>query len=81
MTRIQRERFPDEQEYGKVKGSYFINADQVSKMKSDAIIMHPLPRIDEIRQDVDSTPQARYFKEVQNGRIVRAALLSLILNA
>jgi aspartate carbamoyltransferase catalytic subunit len=81
MTRIQRERFPDEQEYGKVKGSYFIDADQVSKMKSDAIIMHPLPRIDEIRQDVDSTPQARYFKEVQNGRIVRAALLSLILNA
>lgn len=81
MTRIQRERFPDEQEYEAVRGSYYIDAEDVKMMKEDAIIMHPLPRIDEIKPNVDSTLQARYFKEMQNGRNVRAALLSLILNA
>ena len=80
MTRIQKERFPDEQEFEKVRGSYFIDAEHVRLMKSDAILMHPLPRIDEIRHDVDAMPQARYFKQMQYGRIVRAALLSLILN-
>ena len=80
MTRIQRERLPDEQEYESVRGSYFIDAEHVSKMKRDAIVMHPLPRVDEIRPDVDSTPQARYFKQMQYGRDLRAALLSLILN-
>ena len=80
MTRIQKERIPDEQEYEKVKGSYFLDAELVKKMKADAIVMHPLPRIDEIRQDVDQTDQARYFKQMQYGRNVRAALLSLILN-
>jgi len=80
ITRIQRERLPDEQEYEAVKGSYFLDAEHVKTMKKDAIIMHPLPRIDELRPDVDAMPQARYFKQVQYGRIVRAALLSLILN-
>ena len=80
MTRIQRERLPDEQEYENVRGSYFIDAEHVSKMKKDAIVLHPLPRVDEIRPDVDSTPQARYFKQMQYGRDLRAALLSLILN-
>jgi aspartate carbamoyltransferase catalytic subunit len=80
ITRIQKERFPDEQEYEAVKGSYFIDAELVKAMKKDAIIMHPLPRIDEVKQDVDATPQARYFKQMQYGRIVRAALISLILN-
>ena len=80
MTRIQRERLPDEQEYEKVKGSYFIDAELTKKMKKDSIIMHPLPRIDEIRPDVDATRQARYFTQMQYGRTVRAALLSLILN-
>jgi len=80
MTRIQKERIPDEQEYEKVKGSYFLDGELVKKMKADAIVMHPLPRIDEIRQDVDQTDQARYFKQMQYGRNVRAALLSLILN-
>ena len=80
MTRIQRERLPDEQEYENVRGSYYIDADHVSKMKKDAIVLHPLPRVDEIRPDVDSTPQARYFKQMQYGRDLRAALLSLILN-
>jgi aspartate carbamoyltransferase catalytic subunit len=80
MTRIQRERLPDEQEYEKVKGSYHIDSEMTKKMKLDAIIMHPLPRLDEIRQEVDQTPQARYFRQMQYGRTVRAALLSLILN-
>jgi aspartate carbamoyltransferase catalytic subunit len=80
MTRIQKERFPDEQEYEKVRGSYFIDAEHAKKMKPDAIILHPLPRVDEIRPDVDQMPQARYFRQMQYGRNVRAALLSLILN-
>ena len=80
LTRIQKERFPDEQEYEKVHGSYFIDQEHVKKMKADAIVMHPLPRVDEIRPDVDPLPQARYFRQMQNGRNVRAALLSLILN-
>ncbi len=81
VTRIQRERFPDEQEYQKVRGSYYLDAEIAKEMKSDAIVMHPLPRLDEIRPDLDSTPHARYFKQVQYGRNVRAALLSLIMNA
>ena len=80
VTRIQRERIPDEQEYEEVRGSYFIDAENLKLMKKDSIIMHPLPRIDEIRPEVDSTPYARYFRQMQYGRVVRAALLSLILN-
>jgi len=80
MTRIQRERFPDEQEYEKVRGSYYVDSALIQKMKDDAILMHPLPRLDEIRQDADSTKQARYFRQMQYGRTVRASLLSLILN-
>lgn len=81
MTRIQKERFPDEQEFEKVKGSYYIDAEDSEIMKHDAIVMHPLPRLDEIRAAFDHAPQARYFKQMQYGRTVRAALLSLILNA
>lgn len=80
VTRIQRERIPDEQEYEEVRGSYFIDAENLKLMKKDSIIMHPLPRIDEIRPEVDFTPYARYFRQMQYGRVVRAALLSLILN-
>ncbi|MEC9416929.1 MAG: aspartate carbamoyltransferase, partial [Thermoproteota archaeon] len=58
VTRIQKERFPDEEEYVKVKGSYVIGQDVVNKMKDDAILLHPLPRIDEISTDVDSSKQA-----------------------
>ena len=58
VTRIQKERFPDEEEYVKVKGSYVIGQDVVNKMKDDAILLHPLPRLDEISPDVDSSKQA-----------------------
>jgi len=80
VTRIQKERFPDEEEYSKVKGSYVIGSDMVKKMKDDAIILHPLPRIDEISADVDNTKQAKYFEQAEYGKYTRAALLGLILN-
>ena len=80
VTRIQKERFADIEEYIKVKGSYRIGPDLVKKMKDDAIIMHPLPRLDEISPDLDSTKQAKYFQQAQYGKDTRAALLALILN-
>ncbi len=80
VTRIQKERFPDEEEYLKVKGSYVIGLDMLKKMKDDAIILHPLPRLDEISTDVDNTKQAKYFEQAENGKFTRAALLGLILN-
>jgi aspartate carbamoyltransferase catalytic subunit len=80
VTRIQKERFPDEEEYLKVKGSYIVGLDMVKKMKDDSIILHPLPRIDEISTDVDKTKNAKYFQQAEYGKHTRAALLGLILN-
>src|SRR3970040_2098706 len=80
VTRIQKERFPDEEEYLKVKRSYVIGLDVIKKMKEDAIILHPLPRLDEISVEVDKTKQARYFKQAEYGKYTRAALLGLLLN-
>ena len=80
VTRIQKERFPDEEEYLKVKGSYIIGLDMLQKMKDSAIILHPLPRLDEISTDVDNTKQAKYFEQAEYGKYTRAALLGLILN-
>ena len=80
VTRIQKERFADVEEYVKVKGSYKIGPDLLKKMKEDVIIMHPLPRLDEISPELDSTNQAKYFKQAQYGKDTRAALLTLILN-
>jgi aspartate carbamoyltransferase catalytic subunit len=80
VTRIQKERFPDEEEYLKVKGSYVIGLDMLKKMKDDSIILHPLPRLDEISTDIDSTKNAKYFQQAENGKHTRAALLGLILN-
>ncbi|MBN1245484.1 aspartate carbamoyltransferase [Candidatus Bathyarchaeota archaeon] len=81
VTRIQKERFPDLAEYAKVKGAYRIDLKTLQKAKKDMIILHPLPRIDEIAAEVDSTPQARYFQQVWNGIVVRMALLALVLGA
>ncbi|MGV9103297.1 MAG: aspartate carbamoyltransferase [Candidatus Thorarchaeota archaeon] len=80
MTRIQKERFPDIREYDKVKGKFRITMDEVSMMKDDAIILHPLPRVDEIDSEVDSAPQARYFDQVYSGVVTRMAILELILS-
>ncbi len=81
VTRVQKERFPDEEEYLRVKGSYVVGLDVVQRMRDDAIVMHPLPRLDEIAAEVDAAPQARYFKQAENGMYARAALLGLILGA
>ncbi|MBS7616332.1 aspartate carbamoyltransferase [Candidatus Bathyarchaeota archaeon] len=81
VTRIQKERFPDPAEYMKVKGSYKITLETLSKAKKDSIVLHPLPRVDEIASEVDQTPHARYFKQVWNGIVTRMALLALILGA
>ena len=80
VTRIQKERFPDEEEYLKVKGSYVVGLDLLKQMKDDSIVMHPLPRIDEISADVDKTRHAKYFKQAEYGKHTRAALLGLTLN-
>ena len=80
VTRIQKERFPDEEEYLKLKGSYVVGLDLLKQMKNDSIILHPLPRIDEISPDVDKTKNAKYFEQAEDVKHVRAALLGLILN-
>ena len=80
VTRIQKERFPDEEEYLKVKGSYVVGLDLLNQMKDDCIILHPLPRIDEISTDVDKTKNAKYFEQAEYGKYTRAALLGLTLN-
>jgi aspartate carbamoyltransferase catalytic subunit len=79
VTRIQKERFPDPAEYAKVKGIYRIDLDTLKNAKKDMIILHPLPRVDEIAAEVDSKPQARYFQQVWNGIVVRMTLLALVL--
>jgi aspartate carbamoyltransferase catalytic subunit len=80
VTRIQRERFPDVQEYEKVKGTYTIDENTLAKSKSDIAVMHPLPRVDEISQSIDHTKNAIYFKQASYGKELRAALLALMLN-
>jgi aspartate carbamoyltransferase catalytic subunit len=79
VTRIQKERFPDAEEYNRVVGMYKIDMDLLKHAKDDLIIMHPLPRVVEIDPEVDKTPHALYFKQAFNGVPVRMALLSLIL--
>jgi len=81
VTRIQKERFPDPAEYAKVKGTYRIDLKTLNDAKRDLIVLHPLPRIDEIAAEVDSTPRARYFQQAWNGIVVRMALLALVLGA
>jgi len=79
VTRIQKERFPDESEYEKVKESYVIDKTFVSKMKENSIILHALPRVNEISREVDKTPQAKYFEEASYAVPVRMAILSKIV--
>jgi aspartate carbamoyltransferase catalytic subunit len=79
VTRIQKERFPDPAEYAKVKGAYKIDLKTLTNARKDLIILHPLPRVDEIAAEVDNTSQARYFQQVWNGIVVRMALLALVL--
>ncbi len=77
-TRIQKERFPDAEEYNRVVGSYQIDNELLKNVKKNLVIMHPLPRVTEILPEVDKTPYAFYFKQAFNGVPVRMALLSLV---
>jgi len=79
VTRIQKERFPDVEDYLKVAGTYRIDIEMLKKAKSDLIVMHPLPRVDEIAKEVDSTPHAWYFKQAFSAIPVRMAILKLII--
>ena len=81
MTRIQRERFVDLAEYEKVKGSYRLTAEDVARTRERCVVMHPLPRVDEIDFSVDSTSHAKYFKQAWYGLLLRMAILSLIFGA
>ncbi|WP_331232771.1 aspartate carbamoyltransferase [Natronorarus salvus] len=80
VTRIQRERFPDENEYRAVAGEYGVDREALSAAREDLAIMHPLPRVDEVASDLDSTSHARYFEQAHNGVPVRMALLDTLLS-
>ncbi len=79
MTRIQKERFTDLSEYEKVKGSYVINEDFLKQLNKKIVILHPLPRVDEISPAVDEYSGAAYFRQVRNGVYVRMALLAMVM--
>ena len=79
VTRIQKERFEDPEEYEQVKDSYVITADTMKAAKDKMIVMHPLPRVGEISTDVDDDPRAAYFRQMEYGMYVRMALLALVL--
>lgn len=81
MTRVQRERFADPMEYEKVKNACILTGSMLRGCKDNMKILHPLPRVNEITTDVDTTPYAYYFQQAQNGVYVRQALISLILGA
>lgn len=79
MTRVQSERFESEEEYKKYEGVYVLGPDLIKKAKEDAIILHPLPRVDEIAVEIDSDPRAKYFDQIGNGVAIRMALLKNVL--
>ncbi|CUS79000.1 aspartate carbamoyltransferase [Candidatus Kryptonium thompsonii] len=80
ITRIEKERFADKADiYDETVKKYFIDKDVISKMKQKSIIMHPLPRLNEIATDVDLDPRAAYFKQARNGLLIRMALLTMVL--
>lgn len=81
VTRIQRERFEDADEYIRLKGSYVVDRALIERAKPGITVMHPLPRVDEIATDIDALPNAAYFRQVANGVAVRMALLALVLGA
>ncbi|KAF1800844.1 hypothetical protein FB192DRAFT_1328301 [Mucor lusitanicus] len=79
MTRVQKERFDTEEEYRRVKDAYILNNDVLSKAKSQMIVMHPLPRVNEIEPEVDFDQRAAYFRQMRYGLFVRMALLALVM--
>ena len=79
MTRVQRERFFNEEDYIRLKDSYILDAMKMRPARQDLIVMHPLPRVNEIATEVDSDPRAVYFKQAKNGMYLRMALISALL--
>ncbi len=79
MTRVQKERFADVKQYEKLKDFFILNGEMVSRAKQGLLVMHPLPRVDEIATDVDALPNAGYFRQARNGVYTRMALLAEIL--
>lgn len=79
MTRIQRERFATKEQYEKQKGVYVLTTEKMKKAKSDLVVLHPLPRVDEIEIDIDNDPRAAYFRQAANGMYARMALILTIL--
>lgn len=79
MTRIQGERFPDPLDYEKVKNSYILTNSMLDDSKNNMKVLHPLPRVNEITEDVDDNPKAYYFQQAKNGVYVRQALITAIL--
>jgi len=80
MTRIQKERFSDTSAYDRLKDSYILTAEKMQMAKSDMCVMHPLPRVNEISVKVDKDPRACYFRQVENGKYMRMALILKLLN-
>ena len=81
MTRIQKERFADLAEYERLKDSYILTEDKMKLAKNDMIVLHPLPRVNEISVKIDDDPRACYFKQVKNGKFMRMALILTLLRA
>lgn len=81
MTRVQKERFSSEEEYNKLKDAYILDKKKLSRAKSDCIVLHPLPRVDEITMDVDDDPRAMYFKQAKYGMFARMAIILTILRS
>ena len=79
MSRVQRERFVSEEEYLRLKDYYILDKKKMKKAKEDMIVMHPLPRVNEIAVEVDDDPRAVYFKQAKYGMYVRMALISKLL--
>mmetsp|Transcript_11289 Transcript_11289/g.19767 ORF Transcript_11289/g.19767 Transcript_11289/m.19767 type:complete len:360 (+) Transcript_11289:178-1257(+) len=79
QTRIQKERFTDMEEYAAARGKYIIDKSIMARMQPHAVVMHPLPRVDEITEEVDSDPRAAYFRQARNGLYIRMALLKLAI--
>jgi aspartate carbamoyltransferase len=79
VTRVQKERFESEADYNRVKDAFIIDAKTMKRAKADMILMHPLPRVNEIAPEVDADPRAAYFQQVRNGLYVRMALLAMVL--
>jgi len=79
VTRVQRERFDDEADYDRVKNEFVIDTDTLTAAKQRMIVMHPLPRVNEITMEVDDDPRAAYFRQMEYGMYVRMALLAMVL--